>query len=197
MAPPVPHTPSDTMTPAPRPTSPTGLALRLVLGLLSGLLFACLTGTTARAQTAPTEPPADAADRPEPAQGTDPKTAWHRAVVDLSEQHLTVYDRDGAIVVRWGVSSGAPKTPTPTGRYRVTSKSRHTFAVKNPRVTMEHMVRFSGRIGFHSIPRIDGRPLPTPLGERGVSHGCIRLRDEHARELYRKLPIGALVVVRP
>jgi hypothetical protein len=122
---------------------------------------------------------------------------WARVVVDLSDQQLTVFDTTGRIAARWKVSTGAAETPTPLGRYRVTSKSRRTFATKNPRVTMEHMVRFHGGIGFHSIPRLDGTPLATPLGERGVSHGCIRLADRNARTLYRNLPLGAEVVVTP
>lgn len=125
------------------------------------------------------------------------RTRWRKVVVDLSEQKLTVYDDTNTFVLTWPVSSGAPKTPTPTGRYRVGSRSRNTFAAKNPEVTMEHMVRFNGGIGFHSIPRLRGTPLWTPLGERGVSHGCIRLADSDARTLYRNLPAGAIVIVKP
>ena len=120
-----------------------------------------------------------------------------RIVVDLSDQTVTLIDTDGDTVATYPASTGSPETPTPTGRYRVTSKSTATFAVNNPRVTMRHMVRFNGGIGFHSIPRKDGRPLDTPLGERGVSHGCVRLADRDARELYRNTPIGTLVIVRP
>jgi lipoprotein-anchoring transpeptidase ErfK/SrfK len=123
--------------------------------------------------------------------------AWRKIVVDLSEQELNIFDQYGRVVHTWKISSGAPKTPTPVGRYRITSKSRRTFATKNPDVTMEHMVRFKGGIGFHSIPRLNGTPLGTPLGERGVSHGCIRLADVNARMLYRNLPVGAVVIVKP
>lgn len=139
-----------------------------------------------------------------PGEGRDETTetspaapaTWKNVVVDLSEQSLTVYDRRGTIVFTRPISSGSTKTPTPTGRYRVTSKSRRTFAVTNPDVTMEHMVRFNGGIGFHSIPRRGGIPLATPLGERGVSHGCIRMADQDARTLYRNLPVGASVIVQ-
>lgn len=136
---------------------------------------------------------------PAPETGSDEHTkrSWRKVVVDLSDQELTVHDQHGKVILTWGISSGAPKTPTPVGTYRASSKSRRTFALGNPEVTMEHMVRFKGSIGFHSIPRLNGTPLWTPLGERGVSHGCIRMADVHARTLYRNLPLGAVVVIKP
>lgn len=148
--------------------------------------------------SAPVTVPAPGSDDGRPATDTPrERSRWVRVIVDLSEQELVVLDQHGKTLHTWGVSSGSPKTPTPVGRYRVTSKSRRTFAVANPDVTMEHMVRFKGGIGFHSIPRLRGTPLATPLGERGVSHGCIRLADANARLLYRNLPVGAEVVVKP
>lgn len=145
-----------------------------------------------------TSEPAPTPTTDTPAVGERPAAkAWASVVIDLSEQELVVRSSDGSVLRRWDVSTGGTRTPTPTGRYRVSSKSRHTFATANPRVTMEHMVRFNGGIGFHSIPRLDGVPLATPLGERAVSHGCVRLADENARALYRNLPIGAIVIVRP
>lgn len=155
-------------------------------------------------QGTPTNTPGtDTPELSEPSEPSEPTPvpsaprAWRKVVVDLSEQDLTIYDQHGEIIHIWGISSGAPKTPTSTGRYHVTSKSRRTFAVANPDVTMQHMVRFDGGIGFHSIPRLRGNPLWTPLGERGVSHGCIRMADANARTLYRNLPIGATVIVQP
>lgn len=146
----------------------------------------------------PGTPPPETIEPPrEPDTGERAERAWRKVVVDLSEQELTVHDQHGKVIVTWEISSGAPKTPTPVGRYRVTSKSRRTFATGNPEVTMEHMVRFKGGIGFHSIPRLRGTPMSTPLGERGVSHGCIRMADANARTLYRNLPMGAIVIVKP
>jgi lipoprotein-anchoring transpeptidase ErfK/SrfK len=148
--------------------------------------------------SAPVTAPAPGIDNEPPATDTPREPSrWVRVIVDLSEQELVILDQHGKTLHTWDVSSGSPKTPTPVGRYRVTSKSRRTFAVANPDVTMEHMVRFKGGIGFHAIPRLRGTPLTTPLGERGVSHGCVRLADANARLLYRNLPVGAEVVVRP
>jgi lipoprotein-anchoring transpeptidase ErfK/SrfK len=129
-------------------------------------------------------------------QRVEAASAWSRVVIDLSEQHVEVFSVEGARLHRWPASTGAASTPTPTGRFKVTSKSRHTFVRDNPSVTMEHMTRFRGGIGFHGIPRRNGVPLPTPLGKRPVSHGCIRLSDANAATLFRNLPIGAVVIVR-
>jgi lipoprotein-anchoring transpeptidase ErfK/SrfK len=148
--------------------------------------------------TIPSTPPGADSGHEQPATRRPREgSRWTRIIVDLSEQELIVLNQHGKVLHTWEISSGSPKTPTPVGRYRVTSKSRRTFATMNPDVTMEHMVRFKGGIGFHSIPRRNGTPLTTPLGERGVSHGCIRIADVNARLLYRNLPIGAEVIVKP
>lgn len=58
-----------------------------------------------------------------------PHPGWVKVVVDLSDQMLEVYDEAGVLQVRWPVSTGAPSTPTPTGTFKVHSKSRNTFAL--------------------------------------------------------------------
>ena len=121
---------------------------------------------------------------------------WDRVVVDLSDQWVTVFNREGAVLRSWPASTGAKATPTPVGRFRVTTKSASTFVRDDPSVTMRFMTRFRGGVGFHGIPRDNGRPMKTPLGVKGVSHGCVRLADANARELFQKLPLGAVVVVQ-
>ena len=148
---------------------------RLLLAVLTAVISAPPTATSALAS----------------------RPGWVKVVVDISDQTLEAYDTAGVLQVRWPVSTGAPSTPTPTGTFKVHSKSRTTFALTNPRVTMSHMVRFRGGVGFHSVPRLDGVPLATPLGVRGVSHGCVRLADAHAARLYANVAVGTTVVVRP
>jgi lipoprotein-anchoring transpeptidase ErfK/SrfK len=163
---------------------------------LLALILTAVLWAPGAAHAADPAPPDTTTNAPRPDEQPQ-EAAWARVVVDLSEQRARVFDTSGTLLRAWKISTGGPATPTPTGNYRVTSKSRRTFATGNPRITMEHMVRFRGGIGFHSIPRNNGTPLDTPLGERGVSHGCVRLADRNARELYRNLPVGAEVVVRP
>jgi lipoprotein-anchoring transpeptidase ErfK/SrfK len=125
------------------------------------------------------------------------QSEWVRVVVDLSEQQVRVFDDAGLMVREWPASTGAASTPTPRGVFKVYSKSARTFVKSNPRVRMKWMTRFKGAVGFHGIPRRDGVPLWTPLGRRGVSHGCVRLADPHAKELFERLSVGATVIVRP
>lgn len=117
-------------------------------------------------------------------------------VIDLSAQRMYLFDANGVRVASWSVSTGAPGTPTPVGKYKVTSKSRRTFVRSNRSVTMEWMIRFKGNYGIHAIPRKNGTPLWTPLGKSPVSHGCVRLSDAHAKELFKTLDVGEEVTVQ-
>lgn len=137
---------------------------------------------------------------PAAASGAEPDTTRpraHRVVVVLDEQHAYVYDRDDALIARWPVSTGGPVHRTPVGAYRVTTRTRVGTAGGDPRVHMDWFTRFRGGIGFHGIPWRDERSqrFSTPLGQRAVSHGCVRMADHHARRLYLELPDSASVRV--
>lgn len=113
--------------------------------------------------------------------------------VSLRRQHAYVVFA-GQVVRDIPISSGAFGR-TPRGVFRVYSRARATSAETNRAVTMAYMTRFNGGIGFHGIPRRNGRPLYTPLGRRPVSHGCIRMADANARYIYSTVPNGTVVVV--
>jgi len=59
--------------------------------------------------------------------------------------------------------------------------------------------RQGDNIGFHGIPyRVTSAgnvPIPTPVGIKPVSHGCIRTRDVEAQWLFENMPIGTPVRV--
>ena len=162
--------PTGTVPPTPAPPSTTGTAR---------------TGDASAvgAQTAP---------------GHDPAVSngqWARAVVTLSDEIATFYDGAGNIVLQAPISSGKDDL-TPTGTFHVQSKSERAYAGGGSGVYMNWMTRFNGGIGFHSIPKeSDGTDLPTPLGQRPVSHGCIRMADDQAKIVFENLPIGAVVEI--
>lgn len=131
------------------------------------------------------------------ASAQSPIKSIDHVVIDVSEQQMYVFDAQNAVVAKWPISTGAKSTPTPLGSFFVTTKSRSTFSIPNPDVTMQWMTRFRGNYGIHAIPRRSGKPLWTPLGKAGVSHGCVRLSDKHAKLLYDLLPKGSSVKVRP
>jgi peptidoglycan hydrolase-like protein with peptidoglycan-binding domain len=138
--------------------------------------------------------PSDAQAHP-PAAGSGSGRTWVKAIVYLDSFRDEFYDRDGNLVGSFPNSPGVNGL-TPTGTFQVYSRSADTFYSKNPAETMKWMVRFNGGIGFHSVPRINGTPEPTPLGQAPSSHGCIRHADDVAKLIYDNLADGATVVVQ-
>ncbi len=127
-------------------------------------------------------------------------------IVDLSEQSAYVYAQNNpksTLLAYLPVSTGLWDS-TPTGKFSVWSKSARTFYTPNPGEKMDHMVRFTkgrngGNIGFHSIPYTINRGkrkyIPTPVGVKPSSHGCIRLRVNDASWLYNNSNLGTTVVI--
>jgi hypothetical protein len=105
--------------------------------------------------------------------------------VNIRRQQAVVFAPDGSVLREIPISSGA-NGRTPTGVYAVQKKSSSTVATSNPAVSMRWMTNFNGGIGFHGIPRQNGVALSTPLGQRAVSHGCIRMADENILERMRR-----------
>lgn len=126
--------------------------------------------------------------------GVEP-AAGASVLVDLAEQQVYLYDAAGAVTHRFSVSSGRDGL-TPVGTFHTQSESDMAWASSDSSITMKWMTRFNGGIGFHGIPVKDGVGLETPLGERPVSAGCIRMADADAKILQDVLPVGAEVVVR-
>ncbi|MFM2080230.1 MAG: hypothetical protein RLZZ124_922 [Cyanobacteriota bacterium] len=122
--------------------------------------------------------------------------------LDLSRREIALM-RDGRAVNRWPVVIGAPESPTPLGRYKVTSK------VVNPiyQSTSTGQVKGLGPlgyrwIGFHhrgiDVYGIHGTPWPWWVDARAaVSNGCVRMRNEHIEELFAAVEIGTPVVIQP
>ena len=127
--------------------------------------------------------------------------AFARVVLD--EQLTYVYNARGRLVATIPSSTGLHDW-TPTGTFRVFSKSAQTYYTPNPTERMRWMVRFTkgregGNIGFHGIPYrvVDGDEIPfvTPLGEEPSSHGCVRLAVADAKWLFENMAVGATVSV--
>ena len=159
------------------------LRSRCTMLLLAGALLAA--GSWARAQPAATIPAPTLA-----------------ILLDLSDREIALL-RDGKAVNRWPVVIGAPETPTPVGRFQVQTK------VINPvyQSTSSGQVKGVGAlgyrwIGFHSKgPNafgIHGTPWPWWVDARAaVSHGCVRMRNEHIEKLFAAVEIGTPVVIQP
>jgi len=132
------------------------------------------------------------------------KSIIGKIVVDLSEQTTVVYDKNGAVLKTFDVSTGLDSS-TPLGSFKVFSKSSRTFYTPRPEEKMRWMTRFTkgrrgGNIGFHGIPYkvTKGREVafPTPLGVAPSSHGCVRMLETEAKWIYTHSDIGTVVKVQ-
>lgn len=130
-------------------------------------------------------------------QATDPRQAGLiklpiRLDVSLSQQQLT-YWLAGVKFKQFSVSSGATKTPTPTGRFQIINK--HPKAWSKFGLWMPYWLGLDrGQFGFHELPIWPNgyREGADHLG-KAVSHGCIRLGVGPAKYLYDRVDVGTEV----
>ncbi|NCU44535.1 hypothetical protein EOM71_02540 [Candidatus Falkowbacteria bacterium] len=130
-------------------------------------------------------------------RATDPKQTGNnklpiRLDVSLSQQQLT-YWLAGVKFKQFSVSSGAPRTPTPTGQYKVINKSPKAWSPYG--LWMPYWLGLDrGQFGFHELPIWPNgyREGADHLG-KAVSHGCIRLGVGAAKYLYDRVEVGTVV----
>lgn len=125
-------------------------------------------------------------------------------LVRLGENKLYLY-KDGRLARTFGVATGSPRYPTPTGRYQVTLK-RYLPTWVNPWSTwsMNEPARIGpgpdNPLGTRALNldapgiRIHGTPAPRSIGY-SVSHGCIRMRMPDVEALYPLVPKGTPVFI--
>jgi lipoprotein-anchoring transpeptidase ErfK/SrfK len=121
-----------------------------------------------------------------------------RVDADLS-RHLVVLRRRGLVVGRFRAATGAPRSPTPPGRYFVTDRvafsptsSYGAFALGLSGIQPNLP---SGWTGGDQLA-IHGTNHPSSIG-RSVSAGCLRVSRRALRRLKPLLALGTPVVVRP
>ncbi len=115
----------------------------------------------------------------------DSEAARTRIVIDLAAQRASVW-RDDKVDMVTRISSGRQSHPTPTGNYIVTDKYR-TWKSTLYHAKMPYFLRLScGDFGLHA-GNLPGYP---------ASHGCIRLPEDVARQLFATIPVGTLVEIR-
>jgi lipoprotein-anchoring transpeptidase ErfK/SrfK len=122
-----------------------------------------------------------------------------RVVYSNSLQWVWVVDKNEEVVRSMPVS-GRRGVPAP-GTYKVTTKSLWSFSLDFEGVNFRWMTRFAtgpegGNIGFHEIPRKDGKALQTEaqLGSFAGS-GCVRMATQDVKFIYRWAQPGTAVVV--
>jgi lipoprotein-anchoring transpeptidase ErfK/SrfK len=133
-----------------------------------------------------------------PLRGLSRRTTPYRVLVDLSQHRLTV-TRLGKPVFRASAATGAPSSPTPSGRYFVTDRvpfargsSLGSFAFGisgiQPRLPA----------GWHGGDQlaIHGTNAPWTIGT-SASAGCVRVSEGSLATLRPILALGTPVVIRP
>jgi lipoprotein-anchoring transpeptidase ErfK/SrfK len=190
--------------------------LPIGFGTLAAAVRAAEQPTTATSVVAPA-PAATATSEPTPAAGpTSPRPQPNPAVaattsnrmilLSLSRREISL-ERDGKVVGSWPVVIGAPATPTPTGTYKVVTKVLNPKYQSTVSGTINHTTGPAGPLGdrwlgFHSKGNNDfgihGTPWPWWVDARAaVSHGCVRMKNEHVLLLFDQVDIGTPVVIKP
>lgn len=117
-----------------------------------------------------------------------------RVVVSIPDRKLAVL-QDGKVVKIYATAVGAPKSPSPTGSYKIVE------ALENPTWYGKGKVVPPGKdcpIGTRWLGLsikgygIHGTNVPTSIGHN-VSHGCIRLRNRDVEELFTIVGTGDAV----
>ena len=121
-----------------------------------------------------------------------------RISVDLSRRRVTLY-RNGREILSTRAAIGTPATPTPIGRFYVNQR----LIPSDPRGPFG-----PGAVGISAFSpvltgwaqggpvAIHGTNRPELLGQR-VSNGCIRVRNEHLRVIFRTALSGTPVTIHP
>ena len=110
-------------------------------------------------------------------------------IVNLSEQKAYAIE-DGYVLFEGRISSGMPGRETPEGEFRILQKKRYHTSNLWPRpkggAKMPYMLRLSNSgIAMHLgyVPN------------KAASHGCIRLKQGFAQEMFAWAKVGTKVYV--
>jgi L,D-transpeptidase ErfK/SrfK len=114
-----------------------------------------------------------------------------RIVVSIPDRKLAVME-DDRIVRVFETAVGAPKSPSPTGTYKiVNSIADPTWYTKGKIVGPGRCNPLGTRwLGLSAKGYgIHGTNAPASIG-RNASHGCIRMRNRDVEELFKMVAVG-------
>ena len=105
--------------------------------------------------------------------------------IDLTAQRIMLY-RDGALIAASSISTGSAGRETPTGVFTILEKKVMHRSTTYDDAPMPYMQRLTSKgIAIHAGD-LPGYP---------ASHGCIRLPNEFAKQLYGVTEIGTAVMI--
>ncbi len=127
-------------------------------------------------------------------------------VVDIGDLRLYLY-RDGVLIKSYRVATGQPAYPTPTGTYSIVNMQKDPTwlppdsdwakeakpippGTENPLGT-RWMGTSAPGVGIHGVPPSEDSSIGTY-----ASHGCIRMHNWDAVDLFERVVIGMPVIIR-
>ena len=147
--------------------------------------LAVLAAAAALGLAAPADARSNRNAQPEPEEQSRPAGQPRLAVVSLGDQRVTIYDADGPIM-QGPISTGATPNDTPPGIYAILQKNREHYSNRYDDAAMPFMQRITWTgIALHG-GALPGYP---------ASHGCVRLREDFANNLFDKTKLGMRVVI--
>lgn len=128
-----------------------------------------------------------------------------RILLDLQRREISVV-LDGRMRGSWPVAIGDPKTPTPHGGFAIIRKEVNPIYVSNKSGQRKELSGPTSPIGdrylaFHRNGRgefgIHGTPWPHWVKTRAaVSLGCVRMLNDHVRQLLDLVDVGTSLEIR-
>ena len=118
--------------------------------------------------------------------GREANDLSRKAIVSLSEQHVTLLDGEGKTISRSPVSTGKRGYRTPSGTFVVTNKYRHHNSSLYGSAMPFFMRLSCSDFGLHysaSVPRYP------------ASHGCIRMPWTEAQSFFKIMQVGDVVQI--
>jgi LysM repeat protein len=141
--------------------------------------------------------PGGSAPAPEPAP--QPSASNKRIIIDLSEQHMYVY-QNGELLWSWVTSTGMPGAATIPGSFQVLNKVPNAYAYTwGLQMPYWLGIYWAGSLqnGIHALPIMaNGQILWEGYLGQPVSYGCIILSTENARTLYNWAEVGTPVDIQ-
>jgi lipoprotein-anchoring transpeptidase ErfK/SrfK len=137
-------------------------------------------------------PATDLAAQPSPVSETKPSALPTRHIVVSIPDHKLALLEDGRMIKVYDVAVGATDSPSPSGEFQIAQRLENPGYYKpgvvigpgaaNPLGTRWMGLNVKG-FGIHGTNR------PGSVG-KSASHGCIRLRNRDAEDLFARVQVG-------
>ena len=117
-----------------------------------------------------------------------------RIVVSIPDRKLAVMEGDRVVRI-FETAVGAPKSPSPTGTFKIVTSIEHpTWYTKGRTVPPGPANPLGTRwLGLSQKGYgIHGTSMPSSIG-KNASHGCIRMRNRDVEQLFKMVEVGDVV----